>query len=81
MRYTLLDYLFEKSNENCLSDLKTKPILRRHLPWILSLENDAFQIEEWSYVYQYITQDIKVFSSVEEAKQVLSQWANSDSEE
>lgn len=74
MKDALLDYIFENSDVAYISDLRQKTVLREYADMILGIEDQQFSAEEWNYVYQYLTGEDIVFSTVAEVKKALQTW-------
>lgn len=74
MKDALLDYIFENSDVAYISDLRQKTVFREYADMILGIEDKQFSAEEWNYVYQYLTGEDIVFSTVAEVKKALQTW-------
>lgn len=74
MKDALLDYIFENSDVAYISDLRQKTVFREYADMILGIEDQQFSAEEWNYVYQYLTGEDIVFSTVDEVKKALKTW-------
>lgn len=74
MKDALLDYIFENSDVAYISDLRQKTVFREYADMILGIEDQQFSAEEWNYVYQYLTGEDIVFSTVAEVKKALKTW-------
>ena len=74
MKDALLDYIFDNCDAAYISDLRQKMIFQEYADMILEIEDTKFSVEEWNYVYRYLTGANAVFSAVAEVKEALRSW-------
>ena len=74
MKDALLDYIFDNCDAAYISDLRQKMIFQEYADMILEIEDTKFSVEEWNYVYRYLTGANGVFSAVAEVKEALQSW-------
>ena len=74
MKDALLDYIFENSDIAYISDLRQKLIFQEYADIIFRIDDHQFSVQEWNYVYRYLTGANAVFSAVAEVKEALRSW-------
>lgn len=75
MREELLEYIFEHSKEDCLSDLRNPAVFRMHMVFITKIDDQKYSIDEWNQLISYICGHIGRADNVKEAKEMLNRWA------
>lgn len=73
MKKNLLEHIFDNTTEACMSDLKSPKILKRYVSYIMEIDTQEFTVEDWRYVYMYLTGK-HVNGTIEEIKQLLEEW-------
>ena len=74
MKDALLDYIFENSDIAYISDLRQKLIFQEYADIIFRIDDHQFSVQEWNYVYQYLTGEDIEFSAVSDVKKALQKW-------
>lgn len=72
---SLLDDIYDRSNLIYLSDLKVPIKLLLNMDIIQDIADDRYSVEEWEYVYQYITEKKQKHKAVKEIKNDLYRYA------
>lgn len=73
MKTDLLETVYHHSKEDCISDLRDPNHLRKHIHFIMSISDEAFSVEQWEYMYAYITGE-QVHGTIAEIKQLFKKW-------
>lgn len=73
MKKHLLEFIFDHTKEVCISDLKNPKILKSYIPDIIQIEDKGYTIEDWKYVYTYLTGK-KIDGSIDDIKKSLEKW-------
>lgn len=73
MKTELLEYIFEHTSEDCMSDLKDSKNLKPYISYIMKIDDEMYTVEDWKYVYMYLTGK-HVEGSVDYIKRLLQEW-------
>ena len=71
---SLIDYIFGCSKEACLSDLRSKIVLKLYIHDIECIEDEKFTVVAWIKAYEYFTGTSIHVTTVKEVKQALREW-------
>ena len=76
MEYKLMEYIYNNSRNECLSELRKPDVLRYSMNMILNISEDEFTLDDWKYTYQYITGKIIEVNTIKDVKQALKEWTH-----
>lgn len=74
MKISLLEYIYNHSDVEFLSDLRVKGMIKKSIPIIQNIRESQFSLDEWKYFYLYLTNHTLTASTINEAKESVIYW-------
>lgn len=74
MEDNLIEYIFNRTNELCLSDLRCKNVLCKYMEYIVAIDDDMFSIVAWKKAYFYFTGSCIEAETIKEVKLAFQKW-------
>ena len=75
MEGKLVEYIYEQSKVDSISDLRSKEVLRLCMHLIEEIQEESFSLSAWLYAYQYFTGKSIYVHTVDDVKKALKKWA------
>ena len=70
----LLDYIYTHCSLDYLSDIRYPQYLYECLPCIREIAIDDFSLQQWQYLYEYITGDVSTDTEIIAIQKRISSW-------
>ena len=78
MKHELIEYIYKQLDYECLSELRNSDVLRKNMQMIFCIPEEMFTLDDWKYLYRYITGENNDFKTIDDVKNALRNWMHKE---
>lgn len=76
MQTELLEYIYNRSQESCISNLKEPQVFEKYISILEDVKSEQFSLASWEYTYRYLCGFEKHFYCIDDVKRAIYEWAH-----